>query len=46
MVTGSGPENNSYAIAEIHPDLNITVTGYRRALSLGLVKGQSAGEDE
>jgi len=33
LVEGSGPENNSYAIAEVHPDGSITITGYRKALS-------------
>lgn len=32
LVEGSGPENNSYAIVEIQPDMNITVTGYRKAV--------------
>ena len=29
IVEGHGPENNSYAIAEVHPDSSITITGYR-----------------
>lgn len=33
LVEGTGAENNSYAIAEAHPDGSITVTGYRRAES-------------
>ena len=33
VVEGQGPDNNSYAIAEVHPDGSITVTGYRKALS-------------
>ncbi|GAG06588.1 unnamed protein product, partial [marine sediment metagenome] len=33
LVEGSGPENNSYATAEVHPDGSITITGYRKALS-------------
>lgn len=33
VVEGQSPENNSYAIAEIHPDSSITITGYRKALS-------------
>jgi predicted MPP superfamily phosphohydrolase len=33
LVEGRGPENNSYAIAEVHPDSSITVTGYRKAVS-------------
>ncbi|MHC4751588.1 MAG: hypothetical protein ACYTFW_17160 [Planctomycetota bacterium] len=33
LVEGSGPENNSYAIAEVHPDNSITITGYRKAVS-------------
>mgnify|MGYP001163425168 FL=1 len=31
MVEGSGPENNSYAIAEIGRDLTVTIKGFRRA---------------
>lgn len=34
MVEGTGAENNSYAIVEVDNDHNITVTGYRRAVSL------------
>lgn len=33
LVEGSGPENNSYAIAEVHPKGSITITGYRKAVS-------------
>lgn len=33
MVEGPGPRNSSYAIVEIHPDLSITITGYRNAVS-------------
>jgi predicted phosphodiesterase len=33
MVEGTGPENNSYAIVEVLPDMNITVTGCRKAVS-------------
>ena len=33
LVEGSGIENNSYAITEIDPDGNMTVTGYRKAES-------------
>jgi len=32
MVEGPGPENNSYAIVEVLPDMSITVTGYRKAV--------------
>jgi hypothetical protein len=32
MVEGSGPENNSYAIVEVQPDMSIIVTGYRKAV--------------
>ncbi len=34
VVEGSGPENNSYAIAEVHPDGGIIITGYRKAVSM------------
>ncbi|UCF14351.1 MAG: hypothetical protein JSW59_13130, partial [Phycisphaerales bacterium] len=37
LVEGTGPENNSYAIVEAHPDGSMTVTGYRRAESRQLV---------
>jgi len=33
LVEGPGLENNSYAIVEVRPDRNITVTGYRKAVS-------------
>ena len=33
MVEGSGPENNSYAIVDVRPDMSINVTGYRKAIS-------------
>ncbi|MHC4230400.1 MAG: metallophosphoesterase [Planctomycetota bacterium] len=33
LVEGTGPENNSYAIAEVSPDGNVAITGYRRAIS-------------
>jgi predicted phosphodiesterase len=33
MVEGPGEENNSYAIVEVLPDRNITLTGYRKAVS-------------
>jgi len=36
VIEGHGPENNSYAIAEVHPDGNITVKGYRKAVSTQL----------
>ncbi|MHC4242662.1 MAG: metallophosphoesterase [Planctomycetota bacterium] len=36
VVEGQGPDNNSYAIAEVHPDGSITVTGYRKAQSTQL----------
>ncbi len=36
MVEGSGPANNSYALVQVHPDLSLTVTGYRRAVSMEL----------
>ena len=33
LIEGSGSENNSYAIVEVQSDMNITVTGYRKAIS-------------
>jgi hypothetical protein len=41
VVEGSGPENNAYAVVDVHPDLNLTVTGYRRAVSMELPHGAS-----
>ena len=32
MVVGSGAENNSYAIVEVHSDRSITVSAYRKAV--------------
>jgi len=32
MVEGSGPENNAYAIIEVHSDRSITVSAYRKAV--------------
>jgi hypothetical protein len=31
VVEGPGSENNAYAVVDVSPDLNIAVTGYRRA---------------
>jgi hypothetical protein len=31
MVEGSGEQNNSYAIVDLHADFSMTVTGYRKA---------------
>ncbi len=36
LVEGQGSENNSYAIAQVHPDSSIIVTGYRKAESMQL----------
>jgi hypothetical protein len=36
VVEGPGFENNAYAVVEVRPDLNIAVTGYRRAVGLQL----------
>lgn len=36
VIEGHGPENNSYAIAEVHPNGSITVNGYRKAKSAQL----------
>ena len=32
MVEGPGPENNSYAIVEVRPDMSVIVTGYSKAV--------------
>lgn len=39
IVEGSGPANNAYAVVDVHPDLGLTVTGYRRAVSTELPHG-------
>ena len=31
VVEGSGQENNAYAVVDVHPDLSISVRGYRKA---------------
>ena len=36
VIEGSGPENNAYAVVDVHRDLALTVTGYRRAVSMEL----------
>jgi hypothetical protein len=36
VIEGSGEANNSYALAEVQPDLSIAITGYRRAVSMSL----------
>ena len=38
MVEGSGDNNNSYAIVEVHDNHNIVVTGYRSAMSREMEK--------
>ena len=42
VVEGSGPENNAYAIVELDADLNITVTGFRRAVTSELAHHSGA----
>ena len=39
VVEGHGQDNNSYAIAEVHADWSMTVTGYRKAPSMELSHG-------
>ena len=41
MVEGSGEASSSYALVEVAPNLDITVTGYRRAVSKRLVKSDT-----
>jgi hypothetical protein len=36
MIGESGAENNAYAIVDVHSDLNLSVIGYRRAVSMEL----------
>jgi len=42
MIEGSGPDNNAYALVDVHPDWSLTVTGYRRAVSRDLPHGAAA----
>jgi hypothetical protein len=41
-VDGTGPTNNAYVIVEVSPGLDITVTGYRRAVGMKLARGAAA----
>jgi hypothetical protein len=43
VVEGSGPEANSYAVVEVFEDLTISVTGFRRAVTVGLAHVPAAG---
>jgi hypothetical protein len=36
MIEGHGADNNAYAVVEMRPDLNLIVTGYRKAPSMEL----------
>jgi len=45
MVEGTGGENNSYAIVEVHPSRGVTVTGYHKAPSMRLTGGRTAGAE-
>jgi hypothetical protein len=38
MIEGHGEENSAYAIVEVHPGHNLTVTGYRKASSMELTR--------
>jgi hypothetical protein len=38
VVEGSGPDRNAYAVAEVHEDLTISVTGFRRAVTMAMRK--------
>jgi len=42
MVEGSGEANNAYAVVEVGENLDITVTGYRKAASKRLPKAKNA----
>jgi hypothetical protein len=42
MIEGHGQDNNAYALVEMRPDLNLAVTGYRRAPSMELSRIFSA----
>ncbi len=43
-VEGSGAGNNSYALVEIDRDFNITITGFRKAVSVRLPKYSGRGK--
>ncbi len=45
MIEGHGEDNNAYAIVETGPDLNLIVTGYRKAPSMELSHLVSARSD-
>jgi hypothetical protein len=34
VIEGSGEANNAFAVVEVHPDLNITITGFHRAVGM------------
>jgi hypothetical protein len=38
LIEGHGQDNNAYAVVEVHPDLNMMVTGYRKAPSMELAR--------
>jgi hypothetical protein len=42
VIEGSGEANNAYAVVEVNPELDLVVTGYRRAVSQTLVRGKIA----
>ncbi|MHC5056871.1 MAG: metallophosphoesterase [Planctomycetota bacterium] len=46
MVEGSGAEQNAYAIAAVHGDFSMTVTGYRRAEGRKLAGDRSPAYQE
>jgi len=41
MVEGSGPGNNAYSLVEVDDRANLTITGYRRAVGMGLQSVQT-----
>ena len=42
VIEGPAPDNNAYAVVEVLPDNNITVTGYRKAISKNLSASSAA----
>jgi hypothetical protein len=42
LIEGHGEDNNAYAVAEVHPDQSLTVTGYRKAPNMELAHVLSA----
>jgi hypothetical protein len=44
VIEGSGAENNAYAVVDVAPNLDISITGYRRARTMELAHRSVAGK--